>query len=138
MNWDDVIRADIAALNADTALRTLLGLDYAQRIKRTADGTLLFPSVTYFVVTGSLDENTEAIEVQWDIWTRAIGAQSAYSAALSIEARIRAVFHRTTVTTIGGIKLWTEVSDHRDHEDPESGVVHRSLDIVQEFARAVA
>lgn len=130
MIWDDVLRALVAALRADTALQALLGADYLKRIKRTSEGELKIPGVTYQVVSSPLEENTESMTVQWDEW--GIG----YAAIVAIEERLRALMHADGVITVGGIRLWARVLDARDHEDPEEKVAHRSIDIEYTFAKA--
>lgn len=128
MKWDDAVRAAVAALEGDSELTTALGGSHIYRAgaKRAPQ----IPSVEWLVVMAGTTELTEPVTVQFDVWARG------YSQALTIEARVRAVLHSDTPTTYGGLTLWSRYTDSRDHQDPEPGVAHRSLDFVLEPARS--
>ena len=128
MRWDSVIAAAVAALEADAALVAALGgtaaIDDAYAIR-----DLVIPSVTWTLVSDVEGESLDRIVVQWDIWARPDGVNSARRNAATIERRIRHVLHADVFRTLGGIYMATLYEDGRDHGDPDPEVVHRSVDI---------
>ena len=126
MRWDVALDAITARVKADAQLCTALG---GPRIRETADGKPEFPSVTHMIVSGPLRENTERIVMQWDLWARA------EETARTIERRLRALLHSDLPEMVGAVPMWLQLIDRRDHEDPEPGTVHRSLDFAFEFAK---
>lgn len=134
MKADDVIQAFVAALAADTALTTALG--GANIFRAGANREPQIPSVEWRRLTDALDENTEPMLFQFDVWAKAGGGANAYANAMAIENRIRAVLNfNGRPVTIGGTLMRAGLDDARDHEDPEPGVVHNSLDIRFEPAK---
>lgn len=127
MRWDDAVRAAVARLEADATLTGLLGGAHVYRAGARRQPQI--PSVEWFGITTRLEENTEPITVQFDIWARG------YAAAVAIEGRLRALLHSDTPVDWAGLKLWSQYQDGRDHEDPEPGVVHRSVDYELKPAR---
>lgn len=126
MRWDVALDAIIARVKTDPELLRALG---GARIRETADGKPEFPSVTHLVVSGPLRENTERMVMQWDLWARA------EETARTIERRLRALLHRDLPELVGDVPMWLQLVDRRDHDDPEPGTVHRSLDFAFEFAK---
>lgn len=126
MKWDLALDAIVDRVKADAQLRTALG---GPRIRETADGKPEFPSVTYMIVSGPLRENTERMVMQWEFWARA------ETTARTIERRLRALLHRDLPELVGDMPMWLQLVDRRDHNDPEPGTVHRSLDFAFEFAK---
>lgn len=140
MRADDVIQAFVAALEGDSALMALVGthpLTGAPNIFRAgANREPQIPSVEWRRVSDTLAENTEPMLFQFDVWAKAGAGRQAYSNAMAIEARLRAVLHRDGANlTLGGIPMLASLDDSRDHEDPEPGVVHTSLDFRFEPAK---
>lgn len=139
MRADDVIRAFMAALEADTALTTALGGEHIFRAGAIRAPQI--PSVEWRRITNGLAENTEPLLFQFDVWAKAGGGANPYSNAMAIEARLRAVllpYNSSGAKTIGGLPMLIEMELSRDHEDPEPGVVHTSLDIRFEPAKQAA
>jgi hypothetical protein len=134
MRADDVIQSFVAALGADTALTTLLGGAYVFR--KGATRAPQIPSVEWLRVTDGLAESTSPMLFQFDVWAKASVSAGAYANAMAIEARIRAVLNRDGgLLTISGLTLFAGLEDSRDHEDPEPGVAHTSLDFRFEPAK---
>lgn len=79
------------------------------------------PSVSWLVFSDRIEENTNPIRVQFDLFARSIDQ------ALSIEAGIRSL-HSDTPQTIGGVLMLAQLDDARGDADPAHGVVHRSFD----------
>jgi hypothetical protein len=137
MRSDDVVRAFVAALEADAALVALIGLggDGTPNIYRAgANRDPQIPSVEWRRITDRAAENTEPMLFQFDVWARG------YAAAMAIEHRIRRVllpYGDSGAVTLDGLPMLAELDDSRDHEDPEPGVVHTSLDIRFEPAKQV-
>lgn len=128
MRWVDALEAAIAALLADATLSAIPGFS----VRRRGEFTLQqVPSITWQAFSDEIAENTNPIEVQFDVFARGIDQ------ALVLEGRLRAILHRDTPQTLGGVLMRTQLADARDHEDPEPGVVHRSLDFELEPAREV-
>jgi hypothetical protein len=126
---DDLAQAFVAALEADTALITALGGQPAI-YRAGANRAPVIPSLEWRRITNTLAENTEPALVQFDVWARS------YAAAMTIEARIRAVLTgQARVVTLGSLPLYASLDDARDHDDPEPGVAHISLDIRFEPAK---
>lgn len=132
MRADDVIQAFVAALEGDEALITALGGEHIYRAGANREPQI--PSVEWRRITNGIAENTEPMLFQFDVWARG------YAAAMAIEARLRAVLlprQGSGAITLGGLPMLAELDDSRDHEDPEPGVVHTSLDIRYEPAKQV-
>jgi hypothetical protein len=135
MKADDVIQAFVAALGADALLLTALG-GSARIYRKGATRAPQIPSVEWFRVTDGLAESTEPMLFQFDVWAKDGGGALAYANAMAIEARIRAVLNRDGgLLTLGSLTLFAGLDDSRDHEDPEPGVVHTSLDFRFEPAK---
>jgi hypothetical protein len=135
---DDVIRAFVAALEGDAALITALG---GENIFRAgANRAPQIPSVEWRRITNGIAENTEPMLFQFDVWAKAAGGANGYANAMAIEARLRAVLlprGGSGSIVLNGLRMLAEMDDSRDHEDPEQGVVHTSLDIRYEPAKQV-
>jgi hypothetical protein len=127
VKWVDVMEAVLAHLTADAGLTAALAGGAIRR-----HGTFIepaVPSLAWITYGNVLDENTEVVPTQWDIFAQEIDQ------AIAIERRLRALLHRDTPQVIGGIPMWTQFVDARDHADPEPGRIHRSLDFRFEPAR---
>lgn len=121
-------QAAVAALAADSALTTALGGAFIFRSGANREPQI--PSVEWRRITNTLAENTEPALVQFDVWAHS------YAAAMTIEARIRTVLTgQARVVTLGSVPLFAALDDARDHDDPEPGVAHISLDIRFEPAK---
>jgi len=118
--------AVITALQNDATLSAISGF----RIFRHGEFTEPHvPGVAWMVFSDRKEENTKEIRAQLDVFARGIDQ------ALAIEDRIRTLLDRDVPQTLEGVLMWTTVDDARDHEDPEAGVIHRSLDLTLEPAR---
>ena len=120
MRWDAVQDAVVAALQADSALVTELGGPYIYLA--SASRPVQIPSVEYMMVFDREVESLNPIMFQIDYFARG-NAQ-----ARVIERRIRQVLHRDVRRSFAGSDCATLYEDSRDHDHPEPGVVHRSLD----------
>jgi len=120
VRWDAVEQAIVAALSADDELLAILG--GARIYPASASRKVEIPSIEYFMVADIERESLESVVIQIDYWARG-RAQAA-----QIERRIRHLLHADTRRTLGGIEMATLYLDSRDHDHPEPGVVHRSLD----------
>lgn len=129
MKADEVAQAAVSALGADSALVTALG-GTAFVFRAAANRAPQIPSVEWRRITNTLAESTESVLLQFDMWARG------YSALMIIESRVRTVLlGQARIVTLGGLAMWAEMDDARDHEDPEPGVAHSSLDIRFEPAK---
>ena len=127
MRSDDVVQAVMARLRGDTALVTALG---GPRIYRSgANRQPQIPSLEWTIISDVYREGTERVLMQFDSWTRG------YAQAVAVEGRVRTLLHRELPEDFGGLLMWAQYSDSRDHEDPEPGVIHRSADFTFEPAR---
>lgn len=125
MRWDDVARAVVAALAADTVLTTALGTDADGDVPiypANANRAVRVPSVEWFMVFDRYDESLNPMLMQVDYWAKG------QASAVTIEARIRAVLHSDVRRTFAGVDCATLYDDSRTHDHPDPGVVHRSLD----------
>lgn len=122
-----MVTAVVARLRADTTLVFLLGGSYFYRAAAVRAPQI--PSVEYTVVSAVERENTERVLMQFDVWARG------YAQALAVEARLRVLLHRLLPEEMEGLLMFAQYADARDHEDPEPGVAHRSVDFAFEPAR---
>lgn len=125
MKWDAVVKAMRTALLADAQLVAALGTDgngNAPIYPASASRPVHVPSVEYFMVFDRERESLNPIMIQIDYFARGIAK------AAIIERRIRSVLHRDRRRTFAGSDCATLYEDGRDHDYPETGVVHRSLD----------
>ena len=127
MRSDDVVQAVTARLRADTALVTTLGGPHI--FKASATRPAQIPCVEWTILSDVYRENTEPMLVQFDVWSRG------YAQSVAIEARLRTLLHRELPENFGGLLMWAQYSDSRDHAPPEPGVMHRSTDFFFEPAR---
>jgi hypothetical protein len=128
MRWDDASGAIITALAADSALTTALGGAYI--IRNGEHNEFRVPLILWTVIWNRIDENTEPFLMQFDVYAKNINQY------IEIERRMRRLLHRDIPQTIGGIPMFTQFEDARDHASVED-VIHRSLDFRFEPARAV-
>lgn len=126
MRWVDAMQAVIDTLLADATLSAISGFRVFRHGEATAPQV---PGIAWMVFSDLIEENTNPIRVQFDVFARGIDQ------ALTIEGRLRAILHRDLPQALGGVLMWTQLLDARGHADPEPGVIHRSLDFNLEPAR---
>lgn len=127
MRWVDAATALLAELHADAALIAALG---GPHIYRSGEYTgAQIPALYHHLVVATLDECFEPFVWQWGVFARDLAT------ALTIEGRLRKRLDRKTFRQIGGIMMSARYEDSRDHDDPEPGVIHRSLDFRVEPVR---
>jgi hypothetical protein len=80
------------------------------------------PSCEGYIVTDRDQESTARILIQIDHWARSL------SDSVAIERRLRAVLHSEVRRQFAGTDCATLYDDSRDHDHPEPGVFHRSVD----------
>lgn len=127
MRVDEVIVAVMAHLVADPELVNALGGEHIFRYSANREPQV--PSLEYLRVSNAEGENTEEVLIQFDIWGK--GAAN----AMAIERRVRALPSRQP-KVIGGILMKCSYEDSRDHDDPDAGVAHHSVDLRFETALA--
>lgn len=120
MRWDVVVPAVVAALEADAALIAELGGENIEHMESNEAREI--PSIRYTMIYDTEEEVMNPIGVQVDYWARNI------EQAFVIEKRIRTVLSTPVRRVFGGIEMLTQYVDGRDMDDPQPGVVHRSLD----------
>lgn len=104
----------------DSILRTTLGGAHVYRTGEFAAPRV--PGIGWFLVSDTLEENTNEILVQIDLFATSMEQM------IVMEGRVRALLHHDTVTTIQGVRMWAQLEGARDNADPEPGFVHRSMD----------
>lgn len=120
MRWADALDALLTELLADDALTSALG---GERIYRDGEHKRPeVPAVYWSVIDSNLEETSEPVLTQWDIFAPDIDS------ALAIEERLRRVLHWVGWKTVGGVSLASSYEDSRDHPEPDFDVIHRSLD----------
>lgn len=125
MRWVDALDALLTDLAADATLSGIAGFEILRH------GEFVEPPLTaiaWAVFSDVPRENTQEVRVQIDVFARGLDE------ALAIEGRLRAR-HGDTPQTIQGVLMLLQLEDARDHEDPEPGRVHRSLDFHLEPTR---
>lgn len=119
MTWDTVVKAIVKAWRADTTLMTAIGSDIEAMESNVARK---IPSLRYSVIADTQDETLNPILLQVDYWARN------RSEAATIERKIRFDINAGTLTSFDGVSMWVLFVEGRDADDPQPGVVHRSLD----------
>lgn len=119
-----VVLAVADLLRADAGLVAALGGAHVYRQASQREARI--PSVELLIVSDTPRENTGRVLVQVDTWSTSPDASGV------IEGRIFALLHSDLPQTLGGLKMFTTYQDSRDHEDPEPGVVHWSMDFMFE------
>lgn len=130
MKWFVVVEAVVAALRASSGLTAALGTG-TRIVRAGANREKVVPSIEWFRVTNPLEENTERVHIQFDIWTNST------KKAAQIETHMRAALLGHGAHAVGGLLMLTpeEEVDSRDLPDPEPELVHNVLDIVFVAAR---
>lgn len=131
MKWLDVVDAMVAALEADGELTTALGGPHIY--VAVAGRTIRVPSIEYTAVADTLEENTEPVLLQLDLYARGT------EAVATIERRVRIVLHRDLPYMLGALAVWGRLQGARSLDFPSDGEVrYRSLDFEFETAREEA
>lgn len=115
MRWVEVMEAVLAHLAADPALDGV-SLERWGEFDQPS-----IPSVSWLVFSDQIEELTNPIRAQFDIFANGIDQ------ALAIEEAIRGL-HGDTPQTIQGVLMLAQLDDARGDADPAPGVIHRSLD----------
>lgn len=117
--WDTAVTGLVAAWRADATLMTALGsnLDPSEStVQRKV------PGARYTVIADIEEETLNPVTIQVDYWAMS------RAKAMAIEQRLRKVAAARRRMTVGGVAMWVLYLDSRDMDDPQPGVVHRSLD----------
>jgi hypothetical protein len=125
VRWVDALNALLADLAADATLSAIAGFEILRH------GEFVEPplsGIAWTVFSDISRENTQEVRVQLDVFARGLDE------ALTVEGRLRAR-HGDTPQTIQGLRMLVQLEDARDHNDPEPGRVHRSLDFHLEPTR---
>jgi hypothetical protein len=120
MIWDEVVEKVIAALDADELLTAALEGGTVEMAESVMPREV--PSIRLTVVDDREGEVLETILLQVSFWGRS------RENAVAIERRVRRVLHADTRRDFDGIEMATLFVEGRDMDDPEPGVVARSLD----------
>ena len=100
-----LLTAIITALRADTLL-----LEHVDGIfARHSRDEVITPGLYWSLLFGNLEETFEPVILQWDVWTKDRPGKDAVTSGLIAEERMRAVMHRETQFTLGGLPLIAQV-----------------------------
>lgn len=127
MRWKEVIDAAAVALNADTALTAVIGVDRIWPEGETRP--VQFDSIEWSIISDFEEEVWNPILVQWDIRTLRTPYFSAHERAALVEARLRLKLHREVPYVLNGVYMSTELDDARTIGTAEPTQYHRQVDI---------
>lgn len=121
MVWNLVLLDVVAAVKANTALTDIIGLDGIYKNRSRA--TIKTPTVTYTVLSETVEENNAPVVVQLDIWASSLQQQ------VDIEAALYSLLHSDLPQTlvVGGHKMWTQYDGGYDFGEQEQGLYHRAV-----------
>ena len=122
MKWANALSAVIDRVRGDPEIAAVLGGPHVYRAGEFRE--LRVPSIAYTIIVASLEETTEPVRTQWDVFARNIDQ------LLTIERRLRRLLHWVGWKSVGGVMLSSTYEDSRDHPSPDAPVLHRSLDFV--------
>lgn len=125
-----VMRVVVPHLRETTSLMQLLGNEPRAIVRRAAKRPKRVPAIAYTIVSDVPRESTARVLVQFDLWARGAEAMDALKLALY------GLLHTELPREIRGLRMWTLYQDGREHEDPEEGVCHSSVDFLFEPAKA--
>jgi len=130
MQWDVLVTAWLARLNADTTLTGLLG-GTGNIYPADASRPVKVPSLQYLVHNDHEEESFNPMGLRVDLFVR--GATK----AAQVERRVRQLSHRDAGQVLGTRRGWLRLLDASTLEFPsDPGVVHRALDFHLETVRS--
>lgn len=120
MKWRTALNVLLRRVESDPEILTALGGPHIYRSGEFRQPRI--PSVEYTVIVSTLTETMEPVLTQWDIFAASV------SQLIMIETRLRRLLHWTGWREIEGVSLSSLYDASRDHEPPEPGRWHRSID----------
>jgi hypothetical protein len=125
----DVIKAVRQHIVDDDTITTILGGAHVYRAGTTR--AVRVPSIEWLKVSSPLRENTQRVLLQLDLYG------PTYDVTAQLEERLFELLnHDGRTVVIGGINMFAEYDDSRDHpDDATDGQVRQSIDFAFEPAR---